>query len=167
MKLSSQEEYGLRCLLRVGRAGPDGSITIAELSRSEGISEPNVAKMMRILRTAGLVQSTRGQAGGYSLARPAAEIAIAEAVAALGGRLYEPAFCDTHTGLERLCTHMPDCSIRSVWRLVQRAVDQVLEKITLKDLLVPEQEMNAWPAPASSAPTLPTHSHRHGNSFPG
>ncbi len=62
---------------------------------------------------------------------------------------------------------MPDCSIRSVWRLVQRAVDQVLEKITLKDLLVPEQEMNAWPAPRTSAPKLPTHSHRHTNSFPG
>ena len=70
MKLSSQEEYGLRCLLRVGRAGPEGSVTISELSRSEGISEPNVAKMMRVLRTAGLVQSTRGQAGGYALARP-------------------------------------------------------------------------------------------------
>jgi Rrf2 family protein len=156
MKLSSQEEYGLRCLLRVGRAGSEGSVTISELSRSEGISEPNVAKMMRVLRTAGLVQSTRGQSGGYSLARPAGEITVGEALAALGGRLYEPSFCDTHTGIERLCTHMPDCSIRSVWRMVQSAVDQVLQKITLKDLLVPEREMNAWPAPppGTALPTL-------------
>ncbi|HKA35173.1 MAG TPA: Rrf2 family transcriptional regulator [Thermoanaerobaculia bacterium] len=153
MKLSSQEEYGLRCLLRVGRAGPEGSVTIAELSRSEGISEPNVAKMMRVLRTAGFVQSTRGQSGGYTLARPAADISIGEALAALGGRLYEPSFCETHTGMERLCTNMPDCSIRSVWRMVQTAVDQVLEKITLKDLLVPERDM-AWPRPGS--PTLPS-----------
>ena len=50
MKLSSQEEYGLRCLLRVGREGTSGSVAIPELSRAEGISEPNVAKMMRILR---------------------------------------------------------------------------------------------------------------------
>jgi Rrf2 family protein len=156
MKLSSQEEYGLRCLLRVGRAGTEGSITISELSRSEGISEPNVAKMMRLLRNAGLVQSTRGQAGGYALARPAAEIPIGEALAALGGRLYEPSFCDTHAGIERLCTHMPDCSIRSVWRLVQRAIDGVLEKITLKDLLVPEGEMNAWPVFNPGARGLPT-----------
>jgi len=153
MKLSSQEEYGLRCLLRVGRSGPEGSVTIAELSRSEGISEPNVAKMMRVLRTAGFVQSTRGQSGGYTLARPAAEISIGEALAALGGRLYEPSFCETHTGMERLCTNMPDCSIRSVWRMVQTAVDQVLERITLKDLLVPERDM-AWPRPGS--PTLPS-----------
>ena len=157
MKLSSQEEYGLRCLLRVGRAGVEGSVTISELSRSEGISEPNVAKMLRILRNAGLVQSTRGQAGGYSLARPAFEINIGEALAALGGRLYEASFCETHTGMERLCTNMPDCSIRSVWRMVQGAVDQVLGKITLKDLLLPEREMNTWPIPRAGAPTLPTH----------
>ena len=156
MKLSSQEEYGLRCLLRVGRAGPEGSVTISELSRSEGISEPNVAKMMRVLRTAGLVQSTRGQAGGYALARPAGEIPVAEVLAALGGRLYEASFCDTHAGMERLCTHMPDCSIRSVWRKVQRAIDDVLEKITLKDLLVPESQMNAWPVFKAGSAGLPT-----------
>ena len=156
MKLSSQEEYGLRCLLRVGRAGTEGSVTIGELSRSEGMSEPNVAKMMRILRNAGLVQSTRGQAGGYSLGRPAAEINIGEALAALGGRLYESSFCDEHTGMERLCTNMPDCSIRSVWRMVQGAVDQVLGKISLKDLLVTEREMNAFPIPNPSAPKLPS-----------
>ena len=112
MKLSSQEEYGLRCLLRVGREGSDGSVTIPELSRSEGITEPNVAKMMRILRQGGFVQSTRGQTGGYALARPAAEINLGDALACLGGRIYEPSFCGAHTGVERLCTHMPDCSIR-------------------------------------------------------
>ncbi len=156
MKLSSQEEFGLRCLLRVGRAGAEGSVAISELARSEGISEPNVAKMMRLLRTAGLVQSTRGQAGGYALARPADAISIGEALAALGGRLYEASFCDTHAGVGRLCTNMPDCSIRSVWRMVQRAVDDVLEKITLKDLLVPEREMNDWPLARPGAAGLPT-----------
>ena len=160
MKLTSQEEYGLRCLLRVGREGAGAygsrSLTIPEVARAEGISEPNVAKMMRILRRAGFVKSTRGQAGGYSLARPAADIMVGHVLATLGGRLYEPAFCDGHSGLERLCTHMPDCSIRSVWRMVQQAVDQVLGKITLQDLLKTEPEMNAWRA--GSGPTLPAYS---------
>ena len=159
MRLSAQEEYGLRCLLRVGRVFPEGSVTIGELSRSEGITEPNVAKMMRVLRKTGFVQSTRGQSGGYSLARPAGEIKVGEVLAALGGRLYEASFCDDHTGVEQLCTNMTDCSIRSVWRLVQRAVDEVLGKITLKDLLVPEREMNAWPSTPGAA-TLPTYSHQ-------
>jgi Rrf2 family protein len=156
MKLTSQEEYGLRCLLRVGRAAPGESLTIAELSRAEGISEPNVAKMMRVLRRGGFVNSTRGQAGGYTLSRPAGDIVLGQVLATLGGRLYEPAFCEGHSGLERSCTHMPDCSIRSVWRLVQRAVDQVLGRITLKDLLKSEPEMNAFRQ--GDMPTLPTYS---------
>lgn len=155
MKLTSQEEYGLRCLLRVGRAGEGGSVTIPELSRAEGISEPNVAKMMRILRRGGFVTSTRGQSGGYMLSRPAGDVAVGQVLAVLGGRLYEPAFCDGHAGVERSCTHMPDCSIRSVWRMVQQAVDQVLGKITLKDLLKSEPEMNAW---RQGTPSLPTYS---------
>ena len=149
MKLSSGEEYGLRCLLRVGSRGTAGSITISELSRAEGISEPNVAKMMRVLREGGFVTSTRGQSGGYALSRGPEQINVGEVLATLGGRLYEPSFCDTHGGLGKLCTHMPDCSIRSVWRMLQNAVDQVLARITLKDLLVSEQEMNAFPSGAS------------------
>ncbi len=158
MKLSSQEEYGLRCLLRVGRAGEGGSLTIPELSRAEGISEANVAKMMRVLRRGGFVTSTRGQSGGYTLSRPAGEIPVGHVVAVLGGRLYEPAFCDGYAGVEISCTHMPDCSIRSVWRMVQQAVDQVLGKITLKDLLVSEPEMNTWRKGRTR--TLPTYSPR-------
>ncbi len=156
MKLSSQEEYGLRCLLRVGRGGTAGSVSISEVSRAEGISEPQVAKMMRVLREGGFVTSTRGQSGGYALSRPAEEINVGHVLAALGGRLYEPSFCDTHTGIERLCTHMPDCSIRSVWRMLQNAVDGVLGRIRLSDLLVSEGEMNAFRA--ASGQTLPTYS---------
>ena len=71
MKLSTQEEYGLRCLLQIARVGASASLTIAEMSEREGISSPNVAKIMRILRRAGLVNSTRGKSGGSLLARPA------------------------------------------------------------------------------------------------
>ncbi len=66
MKFSSLEEYGLRCLVQLGTRGRGSeSLTIAEMSRREGISAPNVAKIMRVLRRAGLVKSTRGQSGGY------------------------------------------------------------------------------------------------------
>jgi len=158
MKLTSQEEYGLRCLLHVGRGGEGASLTIPELARAEGISEPNVAKMMRVLRRAGFVRSTRGQSGGYTLALPAEQIPIGPVLAALGGRLYEPAFCDGHSGGARLCTHMTNCSIRSVWRMVQGAVDSVLAKITLKDLLRSEPEMNAFGLTPSGIP-LPAFPH--------
>lgn len=144
MKFSSQEEYGLRCLLRLGRQ-PDGiSLTIPEISKAEGISTPYVAKLMRILRNGGLVTSVRGQAGGYALARAPEKILVGEVMAVLGGRLFDPAFCDMHAGDEHVCTHSVDCSIRSLWRTVQLVIDQVLNKTTLRDLLVNEREMTAW-----------------------
>ena len=147
MKLSTQEEYGLRCLLRLGMQPDGGSLTIAELSRQEGISAPNVAKMLRVLRRGSLVKSVRGKDGGYTLARPAAEIGVGEALAVLGGRIFDTRFCERHSGTSRLCTHLPDCSIRSVWRRLQAAVDGVLDQLTLKDLLRSEGEMTAWSAP--------------------
>lgn len=144
MKFSSQEEYGLRCLLRLGRQPEGTSLTIPEISRAEGISTPYVAKLMRILRTGGLVTSVRGQSGGYALARVPEKILVGEVMAVLGGRLFDPAFCDMHTGDESVCTHSVDCSLRSLWRTVQMVIDQVLNQTTLRDLLVNEREMTAW-----------------------
>ena len=141
MKLSAQEEYGLRCLLRLGAQGDGGSLTISEISRAEGISPEYVAKLMRILRQGGLVTSARGAAGGYTLSRPAEQITAAEALALLGGRLFESGFCERHAGAESLCTHSIDCSIRSLWQALQIAVDQVLTRTTLKDLMCSEPEM--------------------------
>jgi Rrf2 family protein len=144
MKLSANEEYGIRCLLHIARAGEGGSVTIPEISRAEGISTHYVAKLLRILRQAGIIASARGKTGGYNLARPSGQISVGETLAALGGRLYDTEFCGRHTGDEKICTHTVDCSIRSLWRAVQTAVDQVLAKMTLKDLLGNEQEMKAW-----------------------
>jgi Rrf2 family protein len=100
--------------------------------------------MLRVLRRASLVKSARGKDGGYALARPAAEIGVGEALAVLGGRIFDTRFCERHSGAIALCTHLPDCSIRSVWRRLQQAVDEVLDRLTLKDLLRPEVEMTAW-----------------------
>lgn len=148
MKLSSQEEYGLRCLLQVARASDDKSLTIAELSKLEGISSPNVAKIMRVLRKAGFVKSTRGQSGGYALSRPVDQISLGEVLAALGGRLYDSGFCERHSGMSSSCTHLRDCSIRPVLRQLQTVVDQVLGALTLKSLLCTEHEVT-WGTPRS------------------
>lgn len=141
MKLSAQEEYGLRCLLRIGAEGDGGSLTIPEISRAEGISPEYVAKLMRILRRGGLVTSARGATGGYTLSRSVGQITAGEALTVLGGRLFEPDFCERHAGAESLCTHSIDCSLRSLWQALQTAVDQVLTRTTLKDLLCTEPEM--------------------------
>jgi Rrf2 family protein len=147
MKFSSQEEYGLRCLLRIAREGGRAGLTIPEISEGEGISSFYVAKLMRILRRAGLVRSARGKIGGYTLSRPPDQIAVSEALAALGGRLFESDFCTDHPGVEPTCARLVDCSIRSLWRAVQNAVDRVLSKTTLTDMLRNEQEMASLISP--------------------
>ena len=141
----------MRCLLQLARQGDEASLTISEMSQREGISSPNVAKIMRILRRAGLVASTRGKAGGYTLARPADRLPVGLALEALGGRLFDAQFCERHSGLERSCLNNGDCSIRPVLRHVQAAVDEVLSRLTLKSLIRNEREMNAAMSPRAIA----------------
>jgi Rrf2 family protein len=135
MKLSTQEEYGLRCLLQLARQAEGGSLTIPQISQAERLSAPNVAKILRILRRGGLVSSERGQHGGYSLVRPAALISVLEALDVLGGRICDPGFCTQHAGNVEDCAHsLSTCSVRALWDRVQGAVDQVLRRTSLRDL---------------------------------
>lgn len=135
MKISAQDEYGLRILLRIGRSDSEDGLSIPQLSELEGLSASYVAKLTRTLRLAGLIQSTRGQKGGYVLSRRPEEIRINDVLAALGGVLFDDGFCEGHSGAFRICTNSVDCSVRSLWRVVQQAVDQVLNQVTLADLM--------------------------------
>lgn len=141
MKLSAQEEYGLRCLLYMARHGETRSHSIPEISRAEGLSVPNVAKLMRILRLGGLVASVRGQAGGYTLSRPADQVTVSEILSLLGGSFFNGHFCDRHSGLERNCAHSGDCAVRLLWSAVQKSLDSILTKTSLRDLLRSEEDM--------------------------
>ncbi len=141
MKFSTQEEYGLRCLLRIGKSKSPNGLTIPEISDLEGLSTANVGKLLRTLRIGGFIEATRGQTGGYKLAKPAEEIIIGEVLAALGGRLFEEDFCSQHSGIENICTNTIDCSVRSLWKTIQLLVDSVVLKISLKDLLGKEEEV--------------------------
>jgi Rrf2 family protein len=155
MKFSAQEEYGLRCLVQVARS-PRG-LTIPQVSQAEGIPQTHAAKLLRILRTGGFLNSARGQVGGYTLARPASEIAISDVLAALGGRLFSSDFCRRHTGAERACSHNADCSIRSLWSTVQDVVDRVLSRTTLEDLLADGSESGRAPELVRLEPAPPVH----------
>lgn len=144
MKFSSQEEYGLRCLLRIGKSKSPNGLTIPEISELEGLSTANVGKLLRTLRLGGFIEATRGQSGGYKLAKPAEEIIVGEVLATLGGKLFEEDFCSIHTGIEKICTNTIDCSVRSLWRTIQLLVDNVILRISLKDLLGNEEEVKVF-----------------------
>src|SRR2546428_14018837 len=111
MRLSAQEEYGLRCLLQVARE-PEGGLTTPQLAEREGLGAAHVHKLMRLLRRGGLVKSVRGRNGGYQLARPAEQISVGAVLAAPRGHLYTRDFCGPHKGIEQGCLRNSDCAIR-------------------------------------------------------
>ena len=146
MKVSAQEEYGLRCMLQLARrqeAGNAAPLALAEIARHEGLTVPHVAKLIRMLRKAGLVHSVLGRTGGYVLARDASGISLAEILAALGGRLYDTDYCNKYTGDLATCTHMGDCSIRSLWGVLESVLNQVLGHTMLSEMVGSECGMTA------------------------
>jgi Rrf2 family protein len=140
MKITAQEEYGLRILIRIARCGDEEGMSIPQLSESEGLSAHYVAKLTRQLRLGGFLKSTPGQKGGYVLSKPASEININKILKALGGALFDKEFCASHIGALNLCTNSVDCSARSLWKIIQFTVDQLLDKMTLEDLCGKEKE---------------------------
>jgi len=145
MKITAQEEYGLRCLLHLAREPQDEPLTIPEIAAAERLSIPYVAKLMHILRRAKLADSNRGRSGGYTLARPADEISLGEALAVLGEPLFvDPGYCERHQGTEHVvgsCVHTTDCAVRAVWRSLGDMIAGVLYRVSLAELLAPEAAM--------------------------
>jgi Rrf2 family protein len=139
MKMSSAEEYGLRCLLQVAqRPGPE-PVGISEIAAAEGLSPEYTAKLMRILRRGGLVISYRGAKGGYALSRDPAAITVWEAINVLDGPLIPDGHCEIHSGKLPSCVHGTECSLRVLLRWIAVDLERTLRTITLADLIHTEE----------------------------
>jgi Rrf2 family transcriptional regulator, iron-sulfur cluster assembly transcription factor len=140
MRVTSTEEYGLRCLLLLAREHEAGkALTLPEIASREGLPIPNTAKLLRRLRLAGIISAARGRTGGHALARSPREISLAEALAALDGPIFQGKSCSNFSGLEQVCVHTKDCSVRTVWSALHALVGSALTKITLADLVFTEK----------------------------
>ncbi len=104
-----------------------------ELAERSGLPPPTVAKLLKTLARGGLLQSLRGAHGGYRLARPAARISVADIIAALEGPIAVTE-CTSHPGG---CTLESECSTRANWRLINVAIRQALEAVTLAQMAAP------------------------------
>lgn len=135
MKITAQEEYGLRILIRIARCQKPEGISIPQISADEGLSSHYVGKLCRALRLGGFIKSSRGKIGGYTLARPASEVSVNEILKTLGGKLYSAEFCESHSGNADLCRHTSDCNVRPLWVLIQKTVDELLANYSLQDLI--------------------------------
>ena len=140
MKITAQEEYGLRILLRIARCNDSNGMSIPQLSEAEGLSPAYVAKLTRKLRLVGYINSTPGNKGGYVLAQPPNQVNMNQVLKTLGGPLFDKSFCGDYSGSLKFCTNSVDCSVRSLWTMIQFSVDQLLDKVTLSDLINSEEK---------------------------
>jgi Rrf2 family protein len=142
MKISAQEEYGLRCLVQLASL-PDGdSLTLPQIAEREGISTANAGKLMWLLNKAGFVHSTRGTKGGYQLARSAAEIHLNEIIKVLDEEAVTK-HCESYTGVLDTCVHKSGCGIRPVIVGLHEIVENALSQITLAQLVGDERSVDA------------------------
>ena len=142
MKISAQEEYGLRCLVQLANLGEGESLTLPQIAEREGISTANAGKLMWLLNKAGFVQSTRGTKGGYFLSRPAADIRLSEIIKVLDEDVLAK-HCESYTGVLDSCVHHGDCGIRPVIVGLHEIVENALSQITLAQLVGNEESVDA------------------------
>jgi Rrf2 family protein len=161
MKITAQEEYGLRCLLRLARSA-GSPLTIPEVSAAEQLSAPYVAKLLSVLRQAGFIESVRGRSGGYHLNRDPGGIRLGDVMRALGEPLFEdPVYCERHASPETggACVHHHGCSLRALWQTLEQWLRRLLDEVTLADLLqgegqIAERLRAHLPTPDSLVPLI-------------
>lgn len=142
MKISAQEEYGLRCLVQLANLDTGDTLTLPQIAEREGISNANAGKLMWLLNKAGFVNSTRGTKGGYFLARPAADIYLNEIIRVLDEDVFS-SHCESYTGVMEKCVHAGDCGIRPVIVGLHEIVENALSQITLASLVGNEKSVDA------------------------
>ena len=142
MKISAQEEYGLRCLVQLASLPYGDSLTLPQIAEREGISQANAGKLMWLLNKAGFVSATRGTKGGYNLARAADEIYLNEVIKVLDADEIDT-HCEGYKGILDKCIHKGDCGIRPVIVGLHEIVQNALSQITLAQLVGEESQVNA------------------------
>lgn len=136
MKFSAKEQYGLRAMAELARYYGQGPVSLAEVAQAEGLSLPYLEQIAADLRRAGLLESRRGAYGGYMLARPPAEISVAEIIIALEGSLVQvPCVMEGEGADAAGCDREGVCVTRGVWLNVYQHLVELLDSLTLADLI--------------------------------
>jgi Rrf2 family protein len=142
VRITTLAEYGVICALHLARRVAEGPITGREIAEFERLPGDYVEQILLRLRRAGIVRSTRGAHGGYALAREAGAISIRDVIEASETTTFD-LHCVTHPVGEERCSSSHNCSIRPVWMLLQRRIDDVLSGVYLGDLLAEEGEVRS------------------------
>jgi len=140
MRVTTWAEYGLIVSIHLARRAGQGPVAARELSEHERLPHDYVEQILLRLRRARIVDSVRGAKGGYLLAREPQAVSVKDVMEASEHVTFE-VNCDLHKVDAERCDPGTACSIRPVWRLLERRINDLLAGITLADLLHAEPEV--------------------------
>ncbi|PWS34222.1 SUF system Fe-S cluster assembly regulator [Falsiroseomonas bella] len=133
LRVSKLTDYAVVVLSRLEAEG--GVQTAPGLSAGTGVAEPTVAKVLKMLSQAGLVEGQRGPRGGYRLLRPLAEVPLSDVIVAIDGPIALTACVDGGFGL---CEAEHVCPVRGRWDPVNAAIRDALSGITVAEIATPK-----------------------------
>lgn len=142
MRVTTWTEYSLIIAINLAkrrRAGL-GALSARELADTERLPADYVEQILLRLRRAGLVESTRGAKGGYTLARDPESLTVRDVMAASERQTFE-LNCESHPVDPDRCSPSASCSIRPVWVSLQKRIDQFLDSVTVADMLQEEAKV--------------------------
>lgn len=131
MRISTKGRYGARLMLELALHYEKGTVLLKDIAKNQEISEGYLEHLLPALRIAGLVNSTRGAHGGYTLAKSPSEITLKEVIQALEGSLSPVECIDTPA----VCQRVQFCITRDIWKELGEKMSQTLESVTLKDMV--------------------------------
>ncbi|HZQ19959.1 MAG TPA: SUF system Fe-S cluster assembly regulator [Terriglobales bacterium] len=141
IRIGKLTDYGLVLMSYVAKGDDHGLHTARGLAAQSSLPLPTVSKLLKVLLQSGFLISHRGIKGGYSLARDAQEISVAEIIAALEGPIGLTE-CTT-TDASGLCDLEPSCPIKRNQQMISQVVRGALEKLSLSDLIHPSLQLIA------------------------
>ena len=134
MKLSLRGEYALRALIVLGQNYGTGVVRIQTISEEQNIPQGFLAQILNDLKSGHFVESRRGVAGGYRLARPPSEITLAPVIRHIEGAL-APVSCVSEKFYKKCsCPNESICAIRSVMIDVRAAILEIVDRVSIADL---------------------------------
>lgn len=143
MMFSTKAEYGVHVMAHLARTEGEGPISLAAIAEAERLPLAYLEHLVQRLRRAGLVESRRGAHGGYSLARPAKSITMAEVVEALEGEIAPIDCISAGADGALVCAREADadhsCPTKLLWVRVQGSIVRTLREMTLSDLVQPQR----------------------------
>lgn len=131
MKLSTRTRYAVRAMIELAQNEPNKPLQLKVIAERQDISVKYLEQLMAVLRSAGLIRSVRGSKGGYVLSRPASQVRLSDVLHCLEGSVMTVECVEDNQS----CARAAECAARQVWVKVQQAIEEVLQSITLQDVV--------------------------------